>query len=95
MSQLYAGFSRVNITPMLGIELAGYYKTRHADGVLDELEINAFNLVLTHELIKLIKVHKDLFDRRVENIHTKDRIKVILKIKWIVSKKEKNKLKWH
>ena len=39
MNCLHAGFSRVNITPMLGIGLAGYYKTRHADGILDELEI--------------------------------------------------------
>jgi len=41
MNTLQAGFSRVNITPMLGIGIAGYYKVRKADGVLDELEINA------------------------------------------------------
>ena len=43
-NQLYAGFARVNITPMLGIGLAGYYQEREADGVLDELEINALAL---------------------------------------------------
>ena len=44
MAELLAGFARVNITPMLGIGLAGYYVPRHADGVLDELEINALAL---------------------------------------------------
>lgn len=44
MSQLFAGFSRVNITPMLGIFVTGYFKPRYADGVLDELEINTIAL---------------------------------------------------
>ncbi len=44
MNKLKIGFSRVNITPMLGIEISGYFKTRLADGVLDELEINAMAL---------------------------------------------------
>ena len=35
------GFGRRDITPMLGIGIAGYYKTRIADGVLDALEANA------------------------------------------------------
>lgn len=35
-----AGFSRVNITPPMGIDISGYYVKRIADGVLDELEIN-------------------------------------------------------
>lgn len=38
MNNLYAGFSRVNITPMMGISIQGYYKLRLADGVLDELQ---------------------------------------------------------
>ena len=41
------------------------YRIENIEKKVNELEINAFNLVLTHELIKLIKVHKDLFDRRV------------------------------
>ena len=44
MSQLFAGFSRVNITPMLGIFVTGYFKPRYAEGVLDELEINTLAL---------------------------------------------------
>ncbi len=35
------GFSRVNITPPLGIHLCGYFFDRLADSVRDELEINA------------------------------------------------------
>ncbi len=40
MNTLKAGFSRVNVTPMLGIRVRGYFKPRFAQGVLDELEIN-------------------------------------------------------
>ena len=39
-----AGFARVNITPPMGIDISGYYITRIADGVLDELEINVLAL---------------------------------------------------
>ncbi len=41
MSNLKAGFGRVDITPSMGIEIAGYYQKRLAEGVLDPLEINA------------------------------------------------------
>ena len=44
MNRLYAGFGRVNITPMRGIGIDGYFKTRLMEGVLDELEINALAL---------------------------------------------------
>lgn len=44
MSTLFAGFSRVNMNPMLGLELYGYYETRESDGFLDELEINTIAL---------------------------------------------------
>ena len=41
MSQFLAGFSRVNVTPMLGIGMRGYFEARQAESILDELEINA------------------------------------------------------
>lgn len=44
MNGLRAGFGRVNVTPMMGIKMRGYFQTRLADGVLDELEINALAL---------------------------------------------------
>ena len=40
-SKLYAGFSRVNITPSIDTPIIGYYVERRVEGVLDELEINA------------------------------------------------------
>ena len=44
MAQLYAGFSRVNITPMMGIGIVGYFIPRFAEGVLDDLYVNALAL---------------------------------------------------
>ena len=41
---LKAGFSRMDITPMMGIGIEGYYVDRFADGVLDPLEVNALAL---------------------------------------------------
>lgn len=41
MGSLKVGFSRIDITPMLGVEISGYFKTRIADGVLDPLYANA------------------------------------------------------
>lgn len=44
MNRLMAGFARVNITPMMGIGIMGYYQERIADGVLDDLELNVLAL---------------------------------------------------
>lgn len=44
MNKLMAGFARVNATPPLGIGIAGYFQKRLAEGVLDEIEINALAL---------------------------------------------------
>ena len=44
MNTLQAGFSRVNVTPMMGIPMRGYFKERFAEAVLDDLEINAIAL---------------------------------------------------
>lgn len=44
MNTLQAGFARVNVTPPLGIPMRGYFQVRLAEGVLDELEINALAL---------------------------------------------------
>ncbi len=44
MSNLKAGFGRSNITPPMGIPISGYYKVRFAEGVLDELRVNALAL---------------------------------------------------
>ena len=56
MNLLQAGFSRVDITPMLGIGLHGYYKPRYAEGVLDPLEINALALACGNERAVLLSI---------------------------------------
>ena len=58
MNTLQAGFSRVNITPVLGTEITGYFHARYAEGVLDELEINA--LALSDGQNKIVLMSADL-----------------------------------
>jgi len=41
MNELKAGFARLDVTPRMGTTLAGYPRTRYADGVLDPLMITA------------------------------------------------------
>ena len=41
MNSFKVGFSRVNINPPMGIEIAGYFKERRAEAILDDIEINA------------------------------------------------------
>ena len=66
---LRAGFSRVNITPSMGIPVLGYYIERRAEGVLDELEVNALALSVNDELAILVSVDIcELEEFLVENI---------------------------
>lgn len=44
MNELRVGFARVNVTPMHGITMDGYFETRYAEGTLDELELSALAL---------------------------------------------------
>ena len=44
MNTLQAGFARVNINPMLGCPIDGYFKFRYAEKILDDLEIAAVAL---------------------------------------------------
>ncbi len=44
MNTLKAGFAKVNVNPMMGIGLDGYFNIRLSDGVLDDLEIVALAL---------------------------------------------------
>lgn len=56
MNNLYAGFARVNVTPATGIGIAGYFQTRIADGVLDELELNALALACGEKRVVLLSM---------------------------------------
>ena len=64
MNNLKVGFARVNITPMLGIHVAGYYQERKADGVLDELELNVLALACGDKKAAIIS--GDLIEIRTE-----------------------------
>ena len=54
MNTLQAGFSRVDITPSLGVEIVGYYHPRYAEGILDHLEINTLALAVGESKVLLI-----------------------------------------
>ncbi len=56
MRQLCAGFARVNITPPMGMPIAGYYQIRLAEKVLDELEANAVAVAAGEERLLLVSV---------------------------------------
>ena len=48
------GFSRVDVTPTMGIPIAGYYKPRFAEGVLDPLEVNTLAVLVDKNVNLLI-----------------------------------------
>ncbi len=67
MEQLKVGFAEVQITPPLGINVTGYYQTRIADGVLDDLYMQAAVFSLGGKLsalvtVDLIGVHRPAID---------------------------------
>ena len=72
MSQLFAGFSRVNITPMLGIFVTGYFKPRYAEGVLDELEINTLALACGDTKVLLMSADLCGINQKLGKILTED-----------------------
>ncbi len=62
MSDFKVGFSRVNINPMMGIDVNGYFIERKADGILDDLEANIIAFQLKKK--RAIMVSADLCDLR-------------------------------
>ena len=73
MNTLQAGFSRVDVTPMLGIGMAGYYVPRYADGVLDPLQINALALACGEEKAVLMSIDhcgivKEVLNPMIQNV---------------------------
>ena len=56
MNTLQAGYSKVNVNPMLGIPINGYFKPRYADGILDDLEIVAVALACGETKILLMAI---------------------------------------
>ena len=56
MNTLQVGFSRVNITPPLGIGIAGSWRKRPMEGVLDELEVNCICLACEDTKVAMLAV---------------------------------------
>lgn len=56
MNTLQVGFSRVNITPPMGIGLAGSWRKRPAEGVLDELEVNCLCLACGDTKVAMLAI---------------------------------------
>ena len=56
MNKLCAGFSRVDITPMRGIGIAGYFKVRNAEGVLDNLYARTLALAVEDKRIVMMSL---------------------------------------
>ena len=54
MEKMNVGFARVDITPPMGIPVAGYFIDRFADGVLDNLEANAVALTLGDKKVLIL-----------------------------------------
>ncbi len=56
MNKLSAGFARADITPMRGIELAGYFVKREATGVLDTLNTSALALKAGEKTVIMMSI---------------------------------------
>ena len=56
MNTLQAGFGRVNITPMMGLRIRGYFKDRFVEGILDDLEVNAVALACGENKALLVTI---------------------------------------
>ena len=55
---LRTGFARLDVTPPLGLSLAGYFEDRRADGILDPIQLNA--VALSHGEDTLLMIAADL-----------------------------------
>lgn len=62
MGNFQVGYASVNINPMLGIGLMGYYIPRYASGFLDDLEASALALSLDSQTVLLISVDTCLIE---------------------------------
>ena len=76
MNNLKAGFATVNITPPLGIAVAGYYVPRYAKGILDDLEVSALALSTGEKKVVLVSIDncgtsRNLMSRIVEAVEKK------------------------
>ena len=57
-NNLMVGYARVDATPMLGIRMRGYFRTRRAEAILDPIEICA--LALSAGDTKMVAITMDI-----------------------------------
>ena len=71
MKLLHVGYSKVNINPMLGIGLYGYFVPRYAKGFLDDLEAHGIVINLDNTRIAMISVDLcELFEVQINTYRT-------------------------
>jgi len=56
MNNLKAGFGRSCINPKMGIPVCGYFIPRTAEGILDDLEVNALALSAGNTTMLIVSV---------------------------------------
>ncbi len=64
MNKLSVGFAEVQITPPLGIYITGYYQERYADGILDDLYMQAVAFSADGKQSVLVTVDNIGIDRK-------------------------------
>ena len=77
MGQFKVGFSRLDITPPLGIHIAGYYNERIADGILDNLEANCIAVsdgektavIYSIDIISVCQEQMDIFRKHIAKVN--------------------------
>ena len=67
-NKLQAGFARLDITPPMGIPVIGYFLVRKAEGVLDNLEVNALALRHGENTVLLLSIDKCELSRKNNDI---------------------------
>ena len=65
MNKLQAGFSKLNINPPIGTPINGYYKPRHVEGFLDDIEVVALALKVEETTIVMLSVDVCLLSSQV------------------------------
>lgn len=73
MADFEAGFSRLDITPPLGVEISGYFIDRFATGILDPLELNTLAVrcggrsavLVSMDLLMIDRTQMDVYRRQV------------------------------
>lgn len=67
MNKLQAGFSKLNINPPMGTPINGYYKPRHVEGYLDDLEVVALALKVEDTTVVILSVDTCIISTSLTN----------------------------